>query len=115
MLGAEGLACWMGTGAPERLEEDASFELDDGTSGEIRIVEPDGRVRLTWHPDGWDEPSLLEVGVTQDTDGTTAIRFHHEGLPDTATREAMRAWWNRAIDALLDQADASGSSQQARP
>lgn len=115
LSGAEGLACWMGSGAPEGLEEGVPFELDDGTSGETRVVEPDSHVCLTWQPDGWDEPSILEVRVVEAPDRSTALRFRHEGLPDAATREAMRAWWKRAIDALLEQADASGASDEARP
>lgn len=103
-----------GDGCPRAAGGGASFQLDDGTSGEIRVVEPDSGVRLTWHPDGWDDPSTLEVRVIEDASRGTAIRFRHEGLPDSATREAMRAWWRRAIDALLEQADASGSSPDAR-
>lgn len=98
----EGLACWMGQGAPESLEEGTTFELADGTTGEIRVVSPGSHVRLTWHPDGWELPSTLQVRVNENPSGSTAISFHHEGLPDAATRTAMQAWWRRALEALLD-------------
>lgn len=96
----EGLAAWLGAGAPERLEEGLAYRLDDGTTGEIRVVREGSHVRLTWQPPGWQAPSTLQVRSTEAASGRGTIGFHHEGLPDAESRETMRTHWRGALERL---------------
>lgn len=96
----EALAAWLGAGAPERLEAGTEYTLDDGTTGEVRVVREGSHVRLTWQPPGWEAPSTVQVRATEAASGRGTIGFHHEGLPDAESRERMRAPWRGALDRL---------------
>lgn len=96
----EGLAAWLGAGAPERLEPGTDYALDDGTTGEIRVVREGSHVRLTWQPPAWEAPSTVQVRASEAASGRGTVGFHHEGLPDQESRETMRAHWRGVLDRL---------------
>lgn len=100
IAGPEGLARWLGEGGRLRLEEGATYGDPDGAGGEVRVVVPGDRVRLTWQPGGWPRPSTLQLRLTDAGDGRTVASFHHEHLPDAASREAMRERWRTALGEL---------------
>ncbi|MDX1611389.1 MAG: SRPBCC domain-containing protein [Candidatus Thermoplasmatota archaeon] len=99
LLGGDGLAAWLGPGAPDELREGASFRLDDETQVEVRVLKPGSHIRLFWHPPGFPKPSTLQVRVLERKIGA-AISFHHEGLPSAEMREAMRAHWRSTLETL---------------
>jgi uncharacterized protein YndB with AHSA1/START domain len=101
VFGPDGLAVWLGAGAPDRLAEGLDYALDDGTAGEVRVVREGSYVRLTWQPPEWDAPSTLQVRVSEAASGRATIGFHHEGLRDQESREAMRAHWRGVLDRLV--------------
>jgi uncharacterized protein YndB with AHSA1/START domain len=93
-----GVQLWLGdTGAD--LGAGASYRLADGTTGEVTVYRPGSHLRLTWHPPGWPRPSIVQVRVIAGG-ASTALAFHHEHLPGSAEREARRAHYAAALDAL---------------
>lgn len=96
----DGMAVWLGAGAPARLEPGTEYALADGTTGEVRVVREGSHVRLTWRPPEWEATSTLQVRAQESGSGRGTIGFHHEGLPDQESREAMRAHWRGVLDRL---------------
>jgi uncharacterized protein YndB with AHSA1/START domain len=60
-----------------------------GASGEVRVVKPGDRLRMTWQPEGWPAPATLQLRLSESGTGKTAIHAHLEKLPDAHAREAM--------------------------
>jgi uncharacterized protein YndB with AHSA1/START domain len=76
-----------------------AYRLKDGTEGTVRVVKPDSHLRMTWHPRGWERPTLIQVRVIPAATGTT-ISFHQEHLPDARAREERREHFTAALDRL---------------
>ena len=87
---------WLGDVGDTRLEPGSRYRTSDGIEGEIRVVKPNDRVRLTWQPTG-SAPSTLQIAVTPAGAGKTAIRFHHERLASADEREVMRQCWQTVL------------------
>jgi len=98
---------WLGEGASIAFEEGARYEVPPaagapGASGEVRVVKPGERLRMTWRPEGWAAPATLQLAFTESRPGTTAITVHLEKLPDADAREAMRARFRRALERVAE-------------
>lgn len=109
LLSPEGREVWLGEGVDLSLEPGATYETSDGTRGKVRTVADGERVRLTWQPPAYDDPTTLQVTIAgHPTDGERSVlRFHQEELPDGAQREELRAHWRSVadeIEALVDPA-----------
>lgn len=98
----EGVAVWLGEGGPETLVEGEDYELSDGTTGEIRVVEPGSHVRMTWKPVNWDHPSTLQVRAMEASSGRGTISFHQEKVPDDRARQSMKAYWKEKLRELQE-------------
>lgn len=93
----EGLTTWLG--GPIPLHRGTPYTLTDGTTGELRVFRPGSHLRLTWQPPGWAAPATVQVRVLPAKRGAT-LSIHQEGLPDGATRIAMKAHWEDVIARL---------------
>ncbi|NIP81313.1 MAG: hypothetical protein GWM90_19695 [Gemmatimonadetes bacterium] len=102
LLAPGGLAAWLG--ADLEIEEGAHYGDPGGAHGQVRVVVPGDRLRLTWQPGDWPRASTLQVRVSSAGERRSVVSFHHEHLPDEAAREAMRTRWRSALDALADAA-----------
>jgi uncharacterized protein YndB with AHSA1/START domain len=71
-----------------------------GASGEIRVVKPADRLRMTWQPQGWPQPAALQLTILTGKSGTTALHAQLEKLPDAVAREAMRVHWRQALERI---------------
>ena len=101
---------WLGEGASVAFAEGARYEVPPGdggpgASGEVRVVKPGERLRMTWHPEDWPAPATLQVTLSESRSGKTAITAHLEKLPDADAREAMRARWREALERIAAAAD----------
>ena len=94
----EGVRTWLGDIGDTRLEPGNRYRTGDGIEGEIRVVKPNDRVRLTWQPAG-AAPSTLQIALTSAGDGKTALRFHHERLASGDERETLRQRWQGVLAA----------------
>jgi uncharacterized protein YndB with AHSA1/START domain len=98
LVSPPGTAVWLGEGAVLG-DKGQSYHCADGSAGVVRSFHPLEQLRLSWHSGAETEPSLIEVDVTADGDGTR-VRLWHEGLP-AEQRSAMRAHWRERLEALL--------------
>lgn len=99
-----GRDAWLGRSDDFVLGEGDAYTTDEGVTGEVRVVRPGTRLRLTWHPSGWDRPSTVQVTLTPKGDRCT-IGLHHERLPDLDARQSMRDRWRAALDRLQERAE----------
>ncbi|KFA93782.1 DUF1801 domain-containing protein [Archangium violaceum] len=95
---------WLGTGATLTLEPGAGYEVPKrrgvpGVRGEVRVVKPGQRIRMTWQPDGWKRPATLQLTLVPKARGVS-FHVHMEKLPDAKAREAMREHWSRVLEDL---------------
>lgn len=97
---------WLGEGASVAFEKGERYEvpandLGPAATGEIRVVRPGERLRLTWHPEGWEGPATIQLTPLEAGPGKTAIHLHLEKLPDAQAREEMRGRWREALERLV--------------
>ncbi|MBA0125865.1 SRPBCC domain-containing protein [Haloechinothrix sp. YIM 98757] len=89
---------WLGPGAAVTFEPGARYRVTGGTDtppahGEIRVVKPEHRIRMTWQPDGWQAPATLQLTLAAAASGKTRLTVHVEKLPDATARTRMREHW----------------------
>ncbi|HLL46086.1 MAG TPA: SRPBCC domain-containing protein, partial [Longimicrobiaceae bacterium] len=77
---------WLGQGVSVVFVEGERYEVpaggdDAGASGEVRVVKPGVRLRMTWRPEGWAAPATLQITLTATWSGKTAIHADLEKLP----------------------------------
>ncbi|RKG52567.1 hypothetical protein D7X30_33730 [Corallococcus sp. AB011P] len=92
---------WLGPGATLKAEAGGRYEAPKrrgapGVRGEVRVVKPGQRLRMTWETDGWKKPATLQLTVTPKTKGAS-LHVHMEKLPDADAREAMRERWSKVL------------------
>ncbi len=93
---------WLGEGASVQLEPGRRYDVpaaagQPAAAGEVRVVRPGNRLRITWQPEGWAAPATIQIAVQEPAPGRTALHAHMEKLPDGEAREAMRARWRGAL------------------
>jgi uncharacterized protein YndB with AHSA1/START domain len=89
---------WLGPDVTFRKGERYSVP---GASGEIRVVKPDDRVRLTWQLEGWAAPATMQLALSRAPSGKTTVTAHLEKLPDADARDAVREHLREALDRLV--------------
>ena len=95
---------WLGPGATLTLQPGAGYEVPKrrgtpGVRGEVRVVKPGQRIRMTWQPDGWKKPATLQLTLVPKARGVS-FHVHMEKLPDAKAREAMREHWSKVVEGL---------------
>ena len=98
---------WLGAGATLTLEPGAGYEVPKrrgapGVRGEVRVVKPGQRIRMTWQPDGWRKPATLQLTLMPKARGVS-FHVHMEKLPNAKAREAMREHWSRVLEGLAKE------------
>ena len=100
LTSAEGLAAWLGAGAPDALHESQTFALDSGVHVTVRGIRYGESIRLGWNPPQHDPTQVVIAWVQTSNSGKGTIAFSHENLPDAQAREVARARWTDALKAL---------------
>lgn len=100
----EGVNKWLGK-TKTHFKEGENYKTKEGTSGEIRVVNPQEKIRMTWQPKDWDDPSTLQISLycPRNTKKKTTVRFHHERLPNKKTRKKMKKHWSEVLDSLFSE------------
>ena len=88
---------WLGAGVA--LEPGRRYQVP-GASGEVRVVKPGDRLRLTWQPGGWTTPATVQLTLLPTGPGKTAVHAQVERLADAGARETARARWREALERL---------------
>jgi uncharacterized protein YdhG (YjbR/CyaY superfamily)/uncharacterized protein YndB with AHSA1/START domain len=77
-----------------------------GVRGEVRVVKPGQRLRMTWQPDTWKKPATLQLTLEPKSRGAS-LGIHMENLPDAKAREALRARWSKLLTRFARELAAS--------
>lgn len=93
---------WLGT--VPTLERGARYTSDTGATGEIRVVRPGERLRLTWRPAGWATAATVQLTLLPAANGRTALHVLVEKLPDAEARERTRAHWRAVLERVIHAA-----------
>ena len=100
LVSAEGMRIWLGDVAEAfPLQPGLAYETRDGTTGEVRSVQPGEKLRLTWKPADWAAPSTVQIYL-QAKGERTAVRFHQEKLESAEQRALMKNRWRAVLEAL---------------
>ncbi|HEX2405499.1 MAG TPA: SRPBCC domain-containing protein, partial [Acidimicrobiia bacterium] len=70
-------------------------------SGEVRVVKPGDRIRMTWQPVGWVVPATVQVTLLESVSGKTAINVLLEKLADAEQREIAQAHWRSVLERII--------------
>jgi len=100
----EGIGLWLGESKDFYLAKGRRYQTMDGTSGEVRVVNPQENIRLTWQPKSWGQASTLQIRVIPSGKDKTVIAFHQEKLSGPEEREQMRQHWAAVLDKLIQVA-----------
>ena len=90
---------WLGKGAAIVFDKGERYDAP-AASGEVRVVKPGDRLRMTWQPEDWPAPATLQLTFSESGSGKTAINVHMEKLPDAKARATMRERWREALERL---------------
>ena len=101
---------WLGDAA--RIEQDGRYAVDgcldsEHAHGRIEEVVVLERIVLTWQPDSWDAPALVEISGVEAGDGWTRVSAHVEDVPEQVGRGTVSAHWQDALDRLVAPAAAT--------
>ena len=96
---------WLGEGASVAFAEGERYVVPAGdgaagASGEVRVVKPGDRLRMTWQLEGWARPATVQLTLLESGPGKTAIHAQLEKLPDADAREAARGRWRKGLERL---------------
>ena len=94
-----GVGCWLGKVGRFTLTEGKTYKTDVGIEGEIRVVKPGNRVRLTWQSPRMKRPATLQIALAA-SGQKTSFRIHLEHLPSQKSREEMKKHWRGILDSL---------------
>lgn len=100
LTGPEGVRAWLGDAPALRFEVGEAYHLADGTTGEVRVAVAGGRLRITRRPNGYPRATTVQLRVTPKGE-KTVVAFHEEHLPNAEEREARRAQYRAAIEAIF--------------
>jgi uncharacterized protein YndB with AHSA1/START domain len=76
----------------------------EGIEGEIRVVKPQERLRMTWRKPGLKRAATLQITLAATSAGKTAVRVHLERLPSQKYRQQMKSYWQEVLNGLADLA-----------
>ncbi|CAH2717615.1 hypothetical protein BACCIP111895_04831 [Neobacillus rhizosphaerae] len=71
----EGFNLWLGESTSIILHPGQKYITKTG-SGEIRVVKPLQKIRLTWQKEDWERPSTVQVRIISKVSNKTTISFH---------------------------------------
>jgi uncharacterized protein YndB with AHSA1/START domain len=100
----KGIACWLGKVSRLSLAEGRTYKTESGIEGEIRVVKPGNRIRLTWRKTGMKRPATLQITLVESPAEKTSIRVHLEHLPSQKVREEMKSHWRGVLSDLAELA-----------
>ena len=104
LFSKDGLKAWLGDPVKITFAKGEPYQLKNGTTGEIRVFEPQSHIRLTWQPSSAEHPSTIQVRVLANN-GRCTIAFHQEHLNNPAERAQRRRFIQQALDQLMELAN----------
>lgn len=99
LTSSDGLKIWLGTIPKLTLKKGSTYATKEGTTGEIRSIEKNKRLRLTYQPKNFKKPSTLQIYLLE-TNKKCSVRFHQEKLPSKTMRATMKTHWQGVLKKL---------------
>jgi hypothetical protein len=102
MVSMRGIELWLGKGDPFELQEGATYQLQDGTAGEVRVMKSLSHWRITRLPQDteYQRPSIIQIRIL-DSGGKSILAFHEEHLPTEKERGNRKAFYLDAAETIL--------------
>lgn len=94
----EGIEAFLGQGATLGAKGDP-WHAEDGTYGVTRSYHPEQQVRVSWHADAEAPPTLVDLQMTAEGDGTL-LTLRHEHLTEDMDRDGLVKRWDAAMHRL---------------
>jgi uncharacterized protein YndB with AHSA1/START domain len=92
----EGVNLWLGDEVHLKFEKGEKYQTKNGVIGEVRVVNPQENIRITWQPKNWEKHSVIQVRVIP-SGNNTVISFHQEQMPSKKDREERRKHWQKIL------------------
>ncbi len=99
IISLAGRETWLGHTSTFALKVREMYRTTDGTTGEVRAVEEERHIRITWQPLGWKKTSTIQIRIIRQGD-RTVVSFHQEGLSRENERQEMKDRWVAVLDTL---------------
>jgi uncharacterized protein YndB with AHSA1/START domain len=91
----DGIEAFLGEGAMLGGKGDP-WHAADGTRGVTRSYHPEQQVRVSWHADDQAPPTVVDLQMQTEGDGTL-LTLRHEHLTDELDRDALVKRWDVAM------------------
>jgi uncharacterized protein YndB with AHSA1/START domain len=103
LLSTAGIKTWLGNGKPFVLKEGATYQLTDGTDGEVRVYSPLSHIRITRFPPDpeYRRASTIQIRVLSKENKSTLV-FHEEHLPNQEARQSRKLFYLKAVEQIED-------------
>lgn len=98
LISRDGTEALLGSGAFLGSKGE-TWRSADGSHGVVRSYHPLEQLRVSWHRAEDDPPSLVDLHLVPDGDGTR-LDLVHERLHDGADPDALRRRWDEALGRL---------------
>jgi hypothetical protein len=92
-----GAALWLKPLSPVTFVGGATFETEDGFFGEIRTLKSPGRLRLSWHRDAEEKPTILQVNTVERPNKKSILVIQHTDIKDRRFRDEMCERWKQVM------------------
>jgi uncharacterized protein YndB with AHSA1/START domain len=111
MVSGEGQARWLRPLDAISIALKETFETEDGFFGEIRTMRKGERVRFSWNDVEWDRHSYVQMFIVKRPGEKCLLAFMHTELPDSRSRDQLRARWKASLDAVATELKGKASSK----
>jgi uncharacterized protein YndB with AHSA1/START domain len=83
------------------------YHCTDGTRGVVRSYHPLEQLRVSWHPAPDAPPSIVEVDLRADGDGSTRLDLSQDHLADGVDVDDLGRRWDAGLERVASLAESS--------
>jgi uncharacterized protein YndB with AHSA1/START domain len=98
----EGQALWLKPLFSVAIKPGNAFETTDGFFGEIRTMQKERRIRMTWQDPNWSSRTTVEVIFVQRANGNSILCFNHTKLKDLRIQAKLRVRWKAVVEEIAE-------------
>lgn len=104
MVSSRGVNIWLGEGPDFPFIAGEKYSLADGTTGMIRVLQPESHWRITRDPPdpGYQRPSLIQIRTISSGDKSVLV-FHEEHLPSGEERERRKTYYLKVLEMIRQE------------
>lgn len=104
ILSKKGIEIWLGSGPDFQFQVGEEYLLADGTTGKVRVYQPNSHWRITRQPTivSYDRPSIIQVRIIKSGD-KSVLSFHEEHLPSEIERQKRKSFYLSVMDTIKQE------------